>query len=475
VVRVLWTNGIPRNVIQPAADQFVCEQQVLLGSCPYLYTWDGEKFTFVTDLLWAAPIGLQFAEGVLAPAREWEYLKVSGEQLAPRDGEYVLQITEELWEAGYFDEVKLIAVDHPTDVEIFSNEKVGPAELAGFKVHTVRERRVPVAARDHRGRDVLPELAREDGIYLKAFEEKLRQGLVEDHSLELDFGDLGDPRQITLFLTGWVYPTDTAINVALSQNPELPSPRPPSLWAVDASGRWKEVRPFMGFPGGKTKTIAVDLSDVFTGGDYRVRIATNMEFYWDTVFFTVDESPAETRLTHLDLLGADLHDRGFSRYEHQPNNAPDRYIYEDVSTAPQWPPVAGRFTRYGEVTDLAAASDDRLVVMGPGDEMTLRFAVPDEPPPEGWTRDFLLYNVGWDKDFNLNTVLGQTVEPLPFRGMRGYPWPSDEQAPESPEYLEYLRTWQTREPDRGFWQLVREYAPSAGIRESRELTRIKHP
>ena len=192
VVRVAWLNGIPQNVIRPAADSFLCEPQILNTSCPYLYAWDGEQFVFVTDLLWNAPLGLQLAEGQLAPWRDWEYLKIPGRQLAAKDGHYVLQVTAELWEADYFDEVRLIAVDHPADVEVYSNEKVGPPAIAQFKIHTARQPRAPLAARNHAGRDLLPELAREDGVYAKMYEQKLRQGVVEDHFLELDLGDLSE-------------------------------------------------------------------------------------------------------------------------------------------------------------------------------------------------------------------------------------------------------------------------------------------
>ncbi|MBT6153419.1 MAG: hypothetical protein HOH82_01870, partial [Planctomycetaceae bacterium] len=102
VLRILWTNGVPENRIDPARNTAICAKQDLKGSCPYLYTWDGEKFAFMTDLLWSAPIGLQFAEGVLAPAREREYLRIPDDKLKETDGEYRLQITEELWEAAYF-------------------------------------------------------------------------------------------------------------------------------------------------------------------------------------------------------------------------------------------------------------------------------------------------------------------------------------------------------------------------------------
>ncbi len=167
--------------------------------------------------------------------------------------------------------------------------------MAKFKVHTVRSPRRPVAARNHRGRDILPEISEADGVYVKAFDHKLRQGLAEDHFLELDLGALGDAKQVTLYLTGWIYPSGTSVNVGVSQNPDLPQPKPPSLSVPDGNGGWREALPFMGFPGGKTKTIAVDLTGLFTSGDYRVRIDTNLELYWDQIFYTVDEPNAEVR------------------------------------------------------------------------------------------------------------------------------------------------------------------------------------
>ena len=86
-----------------------------------------------------------------------------------------------------------------------------------------------------------------------------------------------------------------------------------------------------------------------------------------------------------------------------------------------------------------------MVVMGPGDELTISFAVPTSPPPAGWKRDFVLYNVGWDKDADLNTVYGQSSEPYPFEAMTKYPIAPDESQPYSPEYEQYMQQFQTRE------------------------------
>ncbi|MAG95020.1 MAG: hypothetical protein CMJ48_14940 [Planctomycetaceae bacterium] len=458
VLRVLWTNGIPQNLMDPLSDQHVFEKQSLKTSCPYLYTWTGDRFEFFTDLLWASPIGLQHGEGKLAPFRAWEYLKIPGDRLVPRNGRLDLRVTEELWEAAYFDQIRLLAVDHPQDVDVFTNEKVGPAEIARHRIYTPKHKRLPVAATDKFGRDQLPFVSKRDDRYARLYKKKFRQGLIEDHFLELDLGSLDDPQEIVLYLTGWIYPTDTSINVALSQDPTLDGPRPPALHVPDGKGGWREALPFMGFPGGKTKTIVVPVSaSLFPKGDYRLRIATTAEIYWDEVFFTVDEQPTPARETELALESADFHDRGFSRIIEHPGDGPERYDYQHVSTSPKWPPMRGFFTRFGDVTELLESTDDRLVVLGAGDELRLSFRAPASDPPEGWTRDYVIHNVGWDKDADLNTVLGRTVEPLPFTGMKSYPPGPDEAPADAAAYRKYLQTWQTRtHSQRRFWTAIRD-------------------
>ncbi|MDB5348625.1 MAG: hypothetical protein JWP89_7002 [Schlesneria sp.] len=474
VMRTLWTNGLPNNLIAPAPNQRIYEEQILIGSCPYLYTWDGEKFAFYTDLLWNAPLGLKFAEDVVALWREWEYLKIDGDRLKAKDGAYPLRVTAELWEVEYFDEIKLFAVDHPIGTQIFTNEKVGPESLATHKIHTVATPHVPVAARDPQGRDILDQVKARDGIYTKTYERKFAQGLTNEHFLELDLGawpqqagapspsnSSGDtkPPVVMLFLTGWMYPGSTSLRVQHSQNPDLQSPRPPALHAVDAAGQWHPVRPFMGFPGGKTKTIAVDISDVFVPGstDHRLRIVTSMEFYWDAAFFTVNDQPVEFQQFELPLASAKLVDRGgVSRHSWpETGNGPDQFDYQDVVPGDAWPPIDGAFTRFGDVLPLLKARDDHLVVLHPGDEMQLEFTVPSTSLRAGWVRDFVIYNVGWDKDCDHHTVYGETSEPLPFRAMTVYPFRDSEVRAMDDEYEQYLKTYQTRRRARGpFWNRV---------------------
>ncbi|HAV62864.1 MAG TPA: hypothetical protein DCY13_10920, partial [Verrucomicrobiales bacterium] len=89
-------------------------EQKQMTSCPYLYAWDGETFRFVSDFLAAAPVGLPVAPGRIIAADPEELLWIGSEAMfPPRDGRHVLQLTEELSEILYLDEVKLVAVDHP--------------------------------------------------------------------------------------------------------------------------------------------------------------------------------------------------------------------------------------------------------------------------------------------------------------------------------------------------------------------------
>lgn len=472
-LRVIWTDGIPQNLtgVQFLKSRLgVLAPQILIGSCPYIYTWNGKEFQFFSDCLWAAPIGLVQANGDFAPTREWENLLIPGEMLQPKDGKYVIQLTEELWEAAYFDEVKLVAVDHPADVEVFSNEKVGSPQMAAHRIHTVRNRRLPDSVVDGFGNDLLPSLKAVDQDYIQAFRGRRMQGLTDEWTMEFGLKSIVAQetplKNLRLVLIGWVFPTDTSLNQAILQNPQLEPPAPPSLEVLQADGQWKTAIPFLGFPSGKTKAMVIDLAEVLPLASDRIRIRSSMELYWDAAFFIANEDDAETKTMACELTGADLHYRGFSQRTYADNSvfrngrAPEGYDYSKVITEPRWSEMAGRFTRYGSVQELLVSQDDQMIVMGPGDEVTVEFTVPEAPIPEGWKRDFILYNVGWDKDANLATVYGQSSEPYPFKDMGQYPGTPDQSGPSSPEYLNYLKTYQTREyPRFQFRDTVRRQAP----------------
>lgn len=452
VLRVQWPNGVPQTIYFPGTDQDVLELEQLKGSCAFLYTWDGAQFRFVTDVMWRSALGMPLGimgdghGAAYAPAgASQEYLRIPGDALQSRHGRYVLQVTEELWETAYLDEIRLLAVDHPDTVDVFVDERFVPPGPVRLRVYKAARRRPPVSAIDDRGEDVLAALRERDDVYVSNLTPTRYQGLVEPHDLVLDLGeDAGRPGTL-LFLRGWIYPTDASINVALSQQTRV-SAQVPSLEVRDAQGRWTTAIPNIGFPSGKDKTIVIDLAGKFPTNDHRVRIRTNMQIYWDHAFLSRSAPAIPVRVTPLTPVRSDLHFRGFSRmYRRGGRYGPHWFAYGDVSTDSPWRPIAGAFTRFGDVLPLLRSADDRYVILAPGDEVTVEFdAASAGAPPPGWRRTFLLYTDGWIKDADLNTAFGNTVEPLPFHAMTAYPHAPGESYPTDAARQRYLREYNTR-------------------------------
>ncbi len=425
-LRIIFNNGLTQNVAQVDPNTLVEEKQELKGSCPFVYGWDGQKFQLITDLLWNAPLGLQFSRGEVLPDRRWEYLLLPSEWMQPKDGKYELRVTEELWEVAYFDHIELTAVDHPANVDVYSNEKVGPPSIAAPTIFTAQQKNFPRAAVDSHGRDCLAKLASIDRDFVQAFDELICQGLAEPHFIELDFGTLDPSKPWRLFLNGWMQPADTSLNIGMSQNPQRLGPEPPSLWVVDPAGQWVCAQPFMGFPGGKPKSIVIDIAGVFQSDDHRIRIGSSQQLYWDQAFVAHDSNAANFQESKLVLESAELHYRGFGKLLPRPADQPHNYDYQNVNRSAKWSELQGPFTRFGDVRELLQADDDRMVVMVSGDEFTAKFSMPAQPIPDGWRRDFILHNVGWDKDADLNTLCGDGSLPLPFKAMQSYPPPLEQ-------------------------------------------------
>jgi hypothetical protein len=457
VIRAVWTNGVPQVWQLVGANRMLVEEQVLKGSCPFLYLWDGQEFTFVTDLMWRSPLGMILPDGSPAPHQSArDFVKINGEALRPAGGELWMQTTEELWEVVYVDEQGLIAVDYPAELELLVDEKFSPPPHASEPpIHWVDRLLVPIAARDHLGRDVLKKIEHRDGIHVDGLPLDRFQGLTAGHELRLTFSDVPGDERLRLVLSGWIFPTDTSINLALSQDSQKTS-RPPRLEVLQPDGSWRVLEVWVGFPNGKSKVVVVELPDDLPPGDLTVRIPTNMQIYWDSARLAVGDPIVSPVMTALRPKAAELHFRGFSRMYRRTATGPHLFDYKDVSVGPRFRDMVGPFTRYGPVEELLRAADDRYVVMNAGDEMTVRFDASLLPPlPTGWKRDFILHTDGWVKDGDLNTVFSQTVLPLPYHAMSSYPDRPIHRYPDSPEHRSYLETYQTRwVTDQGFRELL---------------------
>ncbi len=413
VVRITWPNGALQAEFETKADQAIDATQRLKGSCPWLFAWNGREMAFVTDLIWRSPLGLRINAQTTADVLMTEdWIKMRGDQLAPRNGAYDLRITAELWETHFFDLTSLMVVDHPAGTEIFVDERFAVPPPALQVIPTGPVQRF-TSVRDDRGGDVSALAATRDSRYIDFAGRGPYQGVTRPHFVEIELPDEA-PRAGPLWLIaqGWIHPTDSSINVAMGQGAH-PAPQGLSLHVADASGRFREARAGLGFPAGKDKTILLDLTGLFGAtGPRRLRLATNLEIFWDRLGWAIGRPDVQLRPRRLDLLSAELSFRGYSVTEQPAASTPERPRYALAGTNPRWRDLEGYYTRFGDVRELLTAVDDRYVIMNAGDELRLRF--PEAPPPAGGlVRDFIVMGDGWVKDGDYNTSFSRTVLPLP--------------------------------------------------------------
>jgi len=510
VVRMLWPGGVLQDEIEVAANKQAefTELDRRGSSCPTLFVWDGKRYQLVSDILGAGVVGHWVAPGERNVPRPTELVKIgrntieekvqpAGPQvsqkrrdlghpnaasfLAEEDkstggapllagfarsgkgtGTLSFRLMEPMEEVVYLDAVKLMAVDHPANEDVYPNEYFASnPPYPEFKVVTSRNAKPPAGAWDDKGHDLLPDLIAHK--YIGNFDLLPFKGFTKPHSLILDLGKPYRGGQLRLLMHGEIeYFTATGMYAASQAGIEGMAPYvealvnsgeagvPARLHGRDARApkghnqKWVKVLDDMGFPAGLPKTITVDLSGKLPVGSRRIRITTNLQIYWDNIL--IDRSAQNHNYT-LNLVPLTRADLAFHGYPRQIEGLPPgnvKYHYEQVSRTGPYARQAGEYTRYGDVKPLLNTFDDKLVVFGSGEEVQLEFDPSRLPPlPKGWTRDYFFQANGYEKDMDFYAADGNTVEPLPFRRMGKYPY-TGKAFPSDPDHLDYLLKYNTR-------------------------------
>jgi tetratricopeptide (TPR) repeat protein len=469
VVRVLWPAGIlqaeipgaasadaatPSAQIRPAAGSpqpaarklSLTELDRKPSSCPYLFTWNGERFEFITDFMGGGEMGYQHAPGVVNTPDPEEYTRIAGDKLRLRDGRYELRVTNELEEALFIDRLELLAIDHPANVEVHPREGLVEPPFPPFELYSAADVRPPLRAIDDRGRDVLDRVRDLDRRFVDDLPLEKIRGYAKRHGLTIDVGaESRRPNaegRTLLLLTGWTDYAFSSDNIAAHQAGL--ALEPPSLQVKDAQGVWRTVVKEIGVPVGRPQTVVVDLTGKFLSPSREVRIVTSMRIYWDQVRVAT-VSDVAPRVQRLEAAAADLRWRGFSAEVSPDGKEPFGYDYSRASTQSPWKVMPGRYTREGDVRELLRETDDFFVVSRPGDELALSFSATKLAPlPDGWTRTFLLHSIGYSKEMDRNSASPDQAWPLPFRTMTRYPYAASEAYPDTPRHREYLARWNTR-------------------------------
>jgi len=433
-VSIEWSDGVLQTELAVAGDrvQAIVETQRQISSCPVIFVWDGAEFRFVTDCLGVGGLGYlvgvkQGTDGRLAPEyappRPWERVLLPASITpAPRDGAIELRLTEPMEEALYLDAARLVAYDVPPGWSLTIDERMGLADPQPTgEVRAFRRSIAPARATDVSGANVLPAIASVDGVAADVGEVDPRfVGLLRlPQSVTLEFDAALDELAgaPVLIAHGWIeYPYCQTNFAAWQAGVTFDAP---DLWARGTDGVWVKVLASWGYPAGMPREMSLPL-DRLPPGTTALRLSTNQEVYWDA-FEVAWTEPCHELVRHaLPLLMASAEASGFQQRVPQPQKRP---LYDYATRLPFWATrhQPGFYTAFGPCEELVGAVDDAVAVIGPGEEVRLRFAAPASQPPKGWSRRYVLELDGWCKDMDLFTGAGETLGPLPRRGESANP------------------------------------------------------
>ena len=445
LLRILWPTGILQDEIDLPHTQVIAMKEADRrgSSCPMLFAWDGHKYKLVTDVIGAAVVGHWFTPTRRNIPNPGEWIKVDGDQLASVDGKLSLRFIEPMEEVNYIDQLRLMAVDHPADVEVNPDERfLDDPPFASGRVVASKGARLPVGAWDGEGRDVLDVLSRRDHKFASGFTATPYDGFANVHSLMLDLGEVNTEAPMRLLMTGYVnYFSATSLYAAWQAGIK---PISPYVEAERPDGTWLKIPGEAGFPAGLERTIVVDLTGKLPAGTRRIRLVSNLEIYWDQVLID-NNAEAETRTTEVPLALATERFRGYPTQIDGKSPGDLDYDYDRVSLTGPFQHQRGNYTHLGDVTALVKGVDDRYAIFGSGEEIATEFDATKLPAlPPHWKRDYFFYANGYVKDMDWWDAMPFTVAQLPFHKMSAYPYPVGEKFPDDPDAIDYQLKWNDR-------------------------------
>ena len=415
------------------------------ASCPSLYIWNGDGYTYVTDVSnsgWLGYIGYINSDGtiIFKDGNPYDYVKLDKNFLATKNGNFEMVLAQQWDELYYLDSTQLLVVDHPIGTNVYMSMTSYLSDGSTGKVYTVTNGSMlqPLSAFNEKGQNVLAQLLTQDGVFTPGINgyDSIWNNITLNQ-LTLDLGNLAGVPQIKLVITGmvdwgladpyyeWIDSFKEAASKGLVPNGTEIMPAP-YLEVKAANGSWIRVQKDIPLPADyRARTYTVDLTGIFPedATDYQIRFNNFWNVTYD--YIGIDITPqAETTAKTIN-----------------PTSATFEQLWTTLSTS------SGAFTRYGDVTPLLLEADDMYVIGRQGDQVVLQFSISDlEAPAEGMERDYFFVVACWFKDPPGAWGYGFdfTVAPLPFIAMSGFPYTNAESYPYDAAHLAYLQQYNTR-------------------------------
>ena len=415
------------------ASYYTCTAGKCVFICPYVFSFDGEKFAYETSVGGASVVGqkIHLQEGKEVDfAPMWAALDHAKIDWSRGLGSVQTKVLAAEDEIVYLDAARLSVLEHDPGFEVLTSTslewntlgKKDPQEFYALRTSALR---APLSATWMGRADVTADLGRID-------RKAVTYDLHEANYYDLDFGAVRDASHARVVIDGWKYKEPRALRVGVPKEH-------PHLDVKQLDGTYAKAMD-IATPRGDAKPVSFDLSRLtFPTGRYEFRVVPGTHeggdsmWYLDRVRLTEDAPGALVR-RDVPLTTGSLSFTGpptepnFGDHAH-PRIALDDGKGELLPEQRTW----GAFTRYGDVRDLLGASDDRMVVMRRGDGVELRFDGIARPAAGKELAVFMMTDLLFKPrkwlTARTGTPMTENVEPLPYHGMGHYPpdkpFPSD--------------------------------------------------
>ena len=417
-VEILWTDGVTQSEIALASGELheISEIQRQLASCPVVFVWNGQKYEFVSDVLGVAALGYFHKVGENAPFRDFERILLGDKAIQPKDGYFEVKIGEPMEEVLYLDSAFIDTYDVPSTHGLVLDERlhVDSAPPTGRPI-VYQEEHLPSKAILNNTIDVTEEISQQDLIAPPLANKHPNYiGLLEERiELRLKFEEPLNSEHAVLVVYGWVeFPYSQTVFAASQSGLAYD---PPSLDVKLPDGSWQTISSQFGYPAGMPKQMALPLPKL-PENVREIRLTTNMEIYWDRVRIVYEDSDIKPTHYRNEPSHGYVLRNGFAERSTGSQRVP---YYDYDMRSPYWDAkhATGMYSQTGEVTELITQTDNSLAIVGSGEEVHLKFPdyLPQSSPDH--TRHYVLEFRGWAKDLDLYTEHGDTVEPLPSKGL----------------------------------------------------------
>jgi hypothetical protein len=383
-ITVHWPDGLIQQRSVSAGTAEIVEQREIDEGGPQLYGRDGDDWAYAGELLQSVKAG-DAADSV-----RHDLLPLP--QLSERDSRFELLLGAEYRNPVELTQLRLWIVDQPADLQLSGWPQPG-AEPAAPALRGTRQAQQITTALDGRNIEVVERLLKADHILADGYQPSAWPGIARGPwNLTIDLGQVTDA-PVRLWLNGWMTPTGSVTDLALSQRRDFA--HLPLRIEVEVDADWQPLLADAGVLPASPRNLAIDLP-ALPARAQRIRLMSNRAMHWDHIAWTTQSvDQAHTVVAQQLPVSAELSPRGYARRHRPAPNAAQIFDPTQLATDAPWrlPPIES--SPHGDVLAMLAEQSAEPLVMAPGDGLKLSFDASGLPPPaEGQVRSYWLESRG---------------------------------------------------------------------------------